>query len=286
MSSKKELLIGAHVSIAGGVHNAFQRALSIGASTFQIFTASSRSWNEKPLSIEECALFDQARKDSGIDVVVSHASYLINIASSVPKIFHPSQKALKDELVRCQQLGIQYLVLHPGAHTGSGVDVGIENVARALDTVLEAVPGKTMIVLESMAGQGTTLGGTFEELKAIRAACTHKKRIGFCLDTCHMYSAGYDIASDGGYEKVVKECDSLIGLEHVKVIHVNDSKTKLASHVDRHEALGKGTIPLAMFDLLVNDRRFNDVPKILETPTDLAMELYAKEIAMLKKMAG
>lgn len=284
MSSKKSLLIGAHVSIAGGVHNAFQRAVSIGASTFQIFTSNSRSWNEKALSNDECELFDQARKDSGIDVMVAHASYLINIASSTPKIFYSSQKALKDEVVRCQQLGIQYLVLHPGAHTGSGVEQGIGNVARALDAVLEAVPGQTMIVLESMAGQGTTLGGTFEELKEIRSACAHKKRIGFCLDTCHMYSAGYDLASDGGYEKIIKQCDVLIGLEHVKVIHVNDSKTKLASHVDRHEALGKGTIPLAMFELLVNDHRFKDVPKILETPTDPVMELYIKEIAMLKKM--
>lgn len=284
MSSKKELLIGAHVSIASGLHNAFDRAVSIGASTFQIFTSSSRSWHEKPLTDDDCSLFDQARQNTGIDVIIAHASYLINVASSTPKIFHPSQKALKDELVRCQQLGIPYLVMHPGAHTGSGVEQGIENIVRALDTVLEAIPGKTIIVLESMAGQGTTLGSTFEELEAIRSACVHKKRIGFCLDTCHMYSAGYDIATEEGYAKVLKKCDALIGLENVKVIHINDSKTPLSSHVDRHEALGNGTIPLTTFELLVNDRRFKDVPKILETPTDAAMKLYAHEIALLKKM--
>lgn len=284
MPAKKEILIGAHVSIAGGLHHAFDRALSIGASTFQIFTSSSRSWHEKPLPKEDCALFDRARKDSGIDVVVAHASYLINIASSTPKTFYSSQKALKDELVRCEQLGIQYLVLHPGAHTGSGVEQGIENIVRALDAVLEAVPGKTMIALESMAGQGTTLGSHFEELKAIRNACSHKKRIGVCLDTCHMYSAGYDIGTEEGYKATMKQCDEIIGLEHVKVIHVNDSKTKLGSHVDRHEALGKGTIPLSTFELLINDQHFNNVSKILETPTDAAMKLYAQEIELLKKM--
>lgn len=279
-------LIGAHVSIGGGVHTAFDRALSIGANTFQIFTANARSWHEKQLDDDACKQFDTARQASGIDVVVSHASYLINIASSTPKTFYSSQKALKDEVARCESLGIEFVILHPGAHIGAGVEAGIANVARALDAVLEAVPGRTMIVLEGMAGQGTTLGATFEELHTIRSACSHKKRIGFCLDTCHLYSAGYDLASDDGYNNVMKQFDELIGLEHVNVIHVNDSKTVCGSHVDRHEALGKGTIPLFVFEQLVNDHRFKHVPKILETPTDPAMELYAKEIAMLKKMAG
>jgi deoxyribonuclease-4 len=284
MSAKKNLLVGSHISISGGLHKAFSRAASIDCSTFQIFTKSSRSWHEKPLTEDECELFTNAQKEVGITPVVAHTSYLINIASSVPKIAHPSRAALKDELIRCHQLDIPYLVLHPGAHTGAGVERGIENIAQSLDEVLESVRGKTIIALETMAGQGTTLGGTFEELKTIRSLCRHKSRVGVCLDTCHMFSAGYDISSEEGYKKVIHQFDELIGLENIKVIHVNDSKTPLGSHVDRHEALGKGSIPLETFRLLVNDQRFSDVPKILETPTDREMKLFAHEIAMLRKM--
>jgi deoxyribonuclease-4 len=276
-----KLLIGAHVSIAGGLYKAFERSTAIGGTVMQIFTKSSRSWYQKPLSKEDIALFAQHWQRSGIADVVVHNTYLVNIAAADAQLEKKSVEALKDELHRCEQLNIPYLVMHPGSHGGFGEEQGLKKIAKNLDIILGTAEGNTKIVLETTAGQGTALGTSFEQIAAIRSWCKEKKRIGVCIDTCHIFSAGYDIASEEGYEKTMKQCDNIIGLSHVKVMHINDSKTPLGSHVDRHENLGKGTIPLKTFERMVNDKRLAQVPKILETPDE---DLYAKEIAMLNKM--
>lgn len=276
----KKILVGAHMSGAGSLHLAFDRGEAVGCTAMQIFTKSNRSWHDKPLSQEQIETFKKRWEASSIESVIVHASYLINIGSSKPEVEHKAIKALIDEVQRCQQLDIPYLVLHPGSHLGAGEEVCIKQIAKNLDTVFDVCDGKTMILLETMAGQGTNVGNTFEQLAAIRAACEHKRKIGICLDTCHIFTAGYELATEDDYKKVIKQFDEIIGLDHLKAIHLNDSKTACGSRVDRHECLGKGQIPLKIFELIMDDHRLNDIPKILETPDP---ELYKQEIDILKK---
>jgi deoxyribonuclease-4 len=263
----------------------FERGASVGCTALQIFTKSNRQWFEKDIPDEEIMLFKQAHKESDIKAVVVHAGYLINIGSGKESTAKLSTNALLGEVHRCQGLGLPTLILHPGAHVGSGVDVSIKHIAARLDDVFERSDGTVAIALETMAGQGTSVGSTFEQLAQIRALCHHKKHVTFCLDTCHVFAAGYDITSEDGFTKMLKNFDDVVGLEHLSAIHVNDSQGVLASHVDRHAALGKGHIPLETFASMMNDRRLTHVPKILETPSDAAMKLWAKEIALLKEMA-
>ena len=286
MTSKKNILVGAHVSIAGEMYKSVERALSIGATTMQIFTKSSRSWVAKKLTDQNCEDFKTAVKSSGLSHLVAHASYLINIGTHDGETERKAVDALTDELMRCEQLGIPYLVLHPGSHVGEGIEKGIKQIAKHLDAILQKIDGKTIIALETMAGQGTNLGSTFEEIKTIIDLCEEKKRIGVCLDTCHIFSAGYDISTTDGYKKVMKSFDEIIGLKKLKVVHINDSKTAFNSHKDRHEELGKGSIPLETFKLIMHDKNLENIPKILETPTDDEMKLYCKEIKLLKELSA
>lgn len=260
------LLLGAHMSISGGLEKAIERGASIGCTTLQIFTKSNRQWNAKTLSAQEIELFKSTVKSLQMGPIVAHATYLINIASADPKISNASTEALAMELARCQSLDIPYLVLHPGSYGKGTPEEGLERISYHLDQIFEKVPGNTLILLETMAGQGTALCWNFEQIATVIQKSHHKKRLGVCFDTCHAFVAGYDFKDSKSYEHMWQQFDEHIGLERLKAIHVNDSKKGLGSRVDRHEHIGKGALGLEPFALLFNDPRFFDIPKILETP--------------------
>ncbi len=281
MKKQNEQLVGAHVSIAGGLHKSVAQALELGATTMQIFTKSNRSYKAKPLTQEEIDTFRQAVKESGLQKPVAHCSYLINIGSPKEDVAQRSTAALTHELERCQQLGIPYLVLHPGSHLKSGEDECITRIAKNLDKVLEIADGTTTICLETMAGQGTNIGYAFEHLRAIIDQCENNKHLGVCFDTCHVFAAGYNITTQQDYDMVMKQFKDIIGVRRLKVFHINDSKMPLGAKRDRHASLGEGEIPKNVFSFIMNDEPFTNVPKILETPDP---ELYAKEIKELYGM--
>lgn len=268
IQSKKRLLLGAHMSISGGFTKAIERGLSINCSVIQIFTKSNRQWRAKTITKTEAEEFKTTVKESGIHSITAHASYLINVGSPNKETVKKSIDALIVELQRSEQLGIQYLVLHPGSHLKSGEDVCIEQIAHNIDIALKKSPGKTMLLLETMAGQGSAVGYKFEHLTAIRKMSSQKKRIGVCFDTCHAFAAGYQFGTPKQYQKMWAKFDATVGLKHLKVIHLNDSKKECGSKVDRHQDIGKGKLGPAPFKLLFNDPRFFDIPKILETPKE------------------
>jgi len=265
---KHRLLLGAHMSIAGRFEKAIEQGASLGCTTIQLFTKSNRQWQAKPISQEEADAFRAAVKSSGIDPVVAHATYLINIGSPNPEIEGKSTKAVIDELQRCDKLDIPYLVLHPGSHVDTGEQECLERIARNLDTILASAPGNAKILLETMAGQGSSVCYNFDHIATIRRLSHHKHRVGVCFDTCHAFAAGYNFTTPEGYNAMWDEFDKSIGLEHLYVIHVNDSLKELDSRVDRHADIGKGKIGPEAFSLLFNDPRFFDIPKILETPKE------------------
>ncbi len=279
--AKHGLLLGAHLSSSGGLEKAILAAPALGCTCLQLFTHSNRQWDIAPLTQQQRADFAAARKQTGISALVAHASYLINIASDQQQTKALSRRTLAKELERCQELEIPFLVLHPGARLTQTVEQGVAAVAESLDEICEKVPGKSMILLEIMAGQGTVLGSTLEELAAMRAGVAHKKRIGFCFDTCHAFAAGYDFTTPQKYEAFWKRFDDVLGLEHLKVIHLNDSKGKLGSHLDRHANIGEGELGLEAFRLIMNDPRLFDVPKILETPYESQKD-YEKNLEILR----
>jgi len=279
---KKKILIGAHLSISGGLEKSAERAASIGCTTMQIFTKNNKAWFGKTIDEEEAKLFRKAVKSAGLSKIMAHCSYLINLASAKREVEQKSVAALKHELHRCEQLGIPYLVLHPGSHLGAGVEKGIKKVVKNLATVLKTASGKTTILLETMSGQGTNIGATFEEIKEIYKNCEYKKLLGVCLDTCHIFAAGYDISTPEEYEKTIKKFQRIIGLSRLKAIHINDSKTECGSKKDRHENIGKGEIPIEAFKLIMQDKRLSKIPKILETPSADGMTEYKREVRRLK----
>lgn len=260
--------LGAHESTAGGLHLAFDRIMSVGGESLQIFTRNQRQWHAPPLSQEEVALFRDKWVEAGKMPVAAHASYLINLASGDKNMAAKSIAAFGRELQRCQQLAIPWLVIHPGSHGGAGVETGLTRIAANLDAVFETAGERdsTMVLLETTAGQGTSLGSSFEELAMIRAQSHYADRLGICFDTCHVFAAGYDIRSPKAYEKTINAFDRSIGCSHLHFFHLNDSKKPLASRVDRHEHIGKGSIGLEGFRCLVNDERFQSHPMTLETP--------------------
>lgn len=284
MTKADKTLIGSHISAAGGIYKAIERGESIGCTAMQIFSKSNRMWFDKKISDQDATTFRDEAKQSSIKQIIVHAGYLINIGSNKEETAKQSTNALLDEVNRCQQLGLKYLVLHPGSHTGAGTEACIKQVAANLDHVIEKSDGSVIILLETMAGQGTNIGATFQELAQIRALSHHKKNIGVCLDTCHIFAAGYDISTKDSYDKMITDFDAIIGLDHLHAIHLNDSQTALGSRVDRHAPLGEGKIPLEVFSWIMNDKRFTNVAKVLETPSDAEMKLWGKEIKMLKAM--
>jgi deoxyribonuclease-4 len=263
----RDLLLGAHFSIAKGLHQALYEAETYGCTALQIFTKNSITWKERTLTREEIHRFDQVRKQTGITSIASHTSYLINLATPERKKHVMSCNALKQELIRSSMLDIPFVVLHPGAHLGKGKDQGIDKIALSINKIFDQIPDTQIrLLLETTAGQGSGLGHTFEQLALIRDKIVNRNRIGICLDTSHVFAAGYDIRTPETYRKVMDTFDAIIGLENLYVIHLNDSKKELGSRVDRHEHIGRGYIGIKAFELLMNDMRFWDIPKIIETP--------------------
>ncbi len=259
-------LLGAHESGAGGLHLAFDRLLQVGGEALQLFTRNQRQWNPHPLTADEISLFRAAWQQAGHLPVASHASYLINLASGKQELIDKSITALVAEIHRCEQLGISFVVIHPGSHGGDGIDVGLTRFTKALDLALDETGAGVTVLLETTAGQGTGLGSRFEELAFILEHSRVPQRLGVCVDTCHIFAAGYDIRTLSAYTQTMEEFDRLVGVGRIKFFHLNDSKQKLANRVDRHEHIGQGAIGLDGFRSLLNDPRFADHPMTLETP--------------------
>ena len=282
---KYPVLLGAHMSVAGGVHNAVDRATSVGCTALQVFTKNNNQWNGKPFTEEDIALYKKKITAAGIAPVVSHDSYLINLCGTNPDILKKSRAAFIDELERCETLGIPLLNFHPGSHLGLGDEEGIKGICESLNIAhSETKNVKVKSVLEATAGQGTNIGFKFEHLRAIIDGVEHPERMAVCIDTCHIFAAGYDISTEKGYEETFILFDEIVGLDRLVAFHVNDSKKGLGSHVDRHENIGKGAIGLTGFRLLMNDERFSHIPKILETPKSDDLHEDVENMNVLKSL--
>ena len=284
--AKAAEMLGAHVSTQGGVHTAPARAEAIGATALQLFTKTPNQWREPTITPEVREAFQQELERTGIRAVVSHDSYLINLASPDAELSKRSVASFTAELERCESLGIPYVVSHPGNYmdgSSSGLARNADNYARCLDRV----PGRVMVLLETTAGTGTALGARFEELAALRAAIPtpHRDRVGYCADTCHLFSAGYDLLHD--YDGVWKQWEACLGLRHLRCLHLNDSKTPFGSRRDRHELIAEGSLGAAPFRRIMTDPRFDTVIKILETPKGEDMvTLDRKMLRRLRAYAG
>jgi deoxyribonuclease-4 len=262
-------LLGAHQSIAGGRHLAFARIAQVGGESLQIFTANQRQWRVSAPGEEEIARFREAWREHGKMPVAAHASYLINLAALEPEAAAKSAAALVDELHRCRLLGIRLLVIHPGSHGGAGVEAGLARVVHQLDLALEQAEVLDVdfrILLETTAGQGTSLGSRFAELGWLLGRSRYPGHLGVCIDTCHMFAAGYDLRGEEGYGRTLAELEQEVGLDRVRFVHLNDSKKGCGSRVDRHAHIGQGEIGDEGFRLLLNDPRFSHLPMVLETP--------------------
>jgi deoxyribonuclease-4 len=265
--SSQNILLGAHFSIAGGLHKAIFTASEYGCTALQIFTKNSNQWRERILTDDEIERFNQAREQTGIKSISSHTSYLINLGSPDKSKFNRSIKALKYELVRSSQLGISRVIMHPGSHMGKGEEKGLRRVALGINKTFDAAPKITCrLLLETTAGQGSNLGYTFEHLARISELVEAEEQIGFCFDTCHTFAAGYDLRTRSAYQKTMRAFDHILGLDRLCAIHLNDAKKGLGSKRDRHEHIGKGAIGIDAFRCIMNDPRLRSVPKILETP--------------------
>lgn len=274
------MLIGAHVSVAGGVSRAFERARGYRAKSLQIFTRTARGWSSAPLAEEERCLFRAEARRTGLPSI-AHGSYLVNLGSEEPILRERSILSMIDELTRCEHLGVSQLVVHPGGHLDEAR--GLKLIAAGLDQVHAATPRfRSRIALEVTAGQGSSLGWKFEHLVEVLSLVKRPDRLGVCLDTCHLFAAGYDISTRRGYEQVMSRLDAMIGLDRVTAFHLNDCKKPLGCRVDRHEEIGRGTLGLTAFRCLVRDRRFRDCVAVLETPFP---ERYGKSIRLLESLA-
>jgi len=281
------LLLGAHMSIAGGLHKAFERGEDLGCTAIQIFTKNASQWRAPQIPKQEVTMFLQERVRTGIQVI-AHDAYLINMCSSNHGLYTRSKAAFMDEMERAELLEIPYLVMHPGAHTGAGEDAGMEALVRAFNDLLRDSGGfRVQILLENTAGQGTALGNRFEQLGRVIREVGQPERMGVCLDTCHAFAAGYDLRDSDVYQEVLAHFDKVVGLEWVKAWHVNDSKKGLGSRVDRHEHIGLGMLGVKCFKLVMNDPRFTHVPKILETPKLLdGIDMDPVNLALLRGLVA
>jgi deoxyribonuclease-4 len=288
---------GAHVSVAGGYARAVTAAGDLGMTAVQLFVSSPRmwpvrakgdGWEGKPLDAAAVTSFQAARRERGVERAVAHASYLINLATPAAEAHRRSVAALVLELTRAEQLGLEGLVVHPGSPGDAGAEAGIAQVVAGVDEVHRRCPGfRARVLLETTAGQGKTLGHRFEELAAVLKAVKDPDRLGFCVDTCHVFAAGYALAPAKAYRATLRQWDDLIGVERIQAFHVNDSQKPLGSRVDRHAHVGQGCLGLEPFRLLVRDRRFKDVPMLLETPKGVvAGEAWdAVNLATLRELA-
>lgn len=278
--------IGAHVSTEGGVANAPLEAAAIGARSFALFTGSSNRWSSKAPNDEAVEAFKENCRLGGYtpDLILPHDNFLINLGSPDPAKLHLSRMSFIEEIKRCEQLGLTMLNFHPGSHLKELTpEECLDRIAESVNIALEQTEGVTA-VLESTAGQGSNLGYTFEQLARVIDRIEDKSRVGVCVDTCHSYSAGYDLADDEGYKQTWKEFDEVIGANYLKAIHLNDDLRKLGSRIDRHAEIGKGTLGMEFFRRFVNDPRFDDMPIILETPNPGIWPTEIKMLYQLQKM--
>ena len=276
--------IGAHTSAAGGSYNALYEGREIGASTIQLFTSNQKQWQGRQISSEEVKLWEKALEETGLQEVMSHDSYLINLGSPDPELLRKSRQAFREEIERCHLLKIPYLNFHPGAATDRDESKCIETIAESLleyESLLDQ--GNTRLLLEMTAGQGTSIGHRFEQIAEIIGYLHKKIPIGVCIDTCHIFAAGYDIRTEEGWEKTLAEFDKIIGLSHLFAFHLNDSQKDLGTRVDRHACLGQGKIGLESFRFLMTSPKTRGLPKYLETPDGPSG--WKKEIAQLRNFA-
>ncbi len=275
-------LLGAHISTQGGLHTLFARADAIDASAAALFAKNSNQWKGKELTDDAIATFAAQRT---VGPLLTHASYLINLATTNEEFHRKSIAAMIDELDRAERLGIHAVVLHPGAHVGAGANAAIDQIARSLDQIHAALPNHRVVtLLETAAGQGSCVGCTFEELGQMIDRVDDKQRVGICVDTCHIFAAGYDIKTRRGYRKTIDEIERFVGIENVGAFHLNDSKKPLGSRVDRHQHIGEGEIGLEAFRMLLNDPRFKRIPKVLETPKTIETVSDRKNLATLRAL--
>ncbi len=264
-----QALLGAHFSIAGGLENALKDAKAYGCNTCQIFTKNANTWRERVLSTEEVDKFLSDQKQSGVQIIASHTSYLINLATPDVNNRKKSCDALVQEMRRAHALGLQFVILHPGSHKGTSEKEGVERIADNLQTILSrASETRPTILLETTAGQGDHLGYRFEQIAAMLDSMHDTCRLGVCLDTSHIFAAGYDIRITASYQKTMALFDKIIGVKQLKFIHLNDSKKELGSRVDRHTHIGDGFIGSEAFQCIMNDNRLQKVPKVIETPKE------------------
>ena len=281
-------ILGAHFSIAKGFHDAVYQANAYGCNTMQMFTKNATSWKERTVIPVEQELFERAKTETGIHSIFSHTSYLINLASPDPKKHAMSYSALKQELIRSSTLKIPYCILHPGAHMGSGIQAGLLKISESLNRIFaETADTTSRLLLETTAGQGSGLGHTFEQLAEIVDRIELKERVGICLDTCHIFAAGYDLRTPETYQQSMNHFDAVLGLDQLRAIHVNDSKKKLGSRVDRHTHIGKGALGVSPFRQLLNDERLLHIPKLLETAhTEGDMDWTARNLDLMRSLVS
>ena len=277
--------IGAHMSIAGGLFRALERGAALGCAAVQIFLKSHRQWAARPLADEDVRAFARARRRTGIRLVFAHASYLVNLAAPANAAWAQAVDAFTDELERAEALGLGSVVIHPGSHMGEGVEAGLARVIQALDEVTRRTAGMRLkIALENTAGAGNVLGRSFAELGALIRRAQRPERLGVCIDTCHLFAAGYDIRRATGYRRAIDECAAEVGLGRVLAFHLNDANAPLGSGLDRHANIGEGRLGLPAFRFLLNDPRFIRTPKVLETPKEPEPTADLRNLATLRRL--
>ena len=283
--TKKQILLGAHMSIGGGVHMAIERGCSIKCTAIQMFVKNNMQWFARPLNRVEIRTFLNHAQRGELLSIFAHANYLINLAATNPQFLENSIRALSEELIRADQLELPFLVLHPGAHLGAGEEAGLWKIADSINRVFRRISKvKTKIALETTAGQGSCLGHRFEQIAHIIAKVREPERLCVCVDTAHLFAAGYDIGREAGVKKTFREFDRVIGRERLAAIHLNDSKTARGSRVDRHQHIGKGEIGLDAFRFIMSEPRFRKIPKVLETPKGKELREDVMNLRKLRSM--
>ncbi|MBD3228337.1 MAG: deoxyribonuclease IV [Candidatus Lokiarchaeota archaeon] len=279
------MLLGAHMSIAKAPYLAITRGKKIDSETIQIFVKSNRRWNAKPMSQKKIDEFIETRKKSNINPIFSHNTYLVNLASTDEKTLQKSIKCFRYEILTSEKLGLEYIVMHPGSHLGDGEEKGIKKISSNLrKLILDTEEAKIKILIETTAGQGTNIGYKFDQIKKILDQVDVEERTGVCLDTCHIFASGYDFRTEKDYNKMIDELNSLFGLEQISAVHLNDSVGELGSRLDRHEHIGKGKIGLDGFKNFLLDKRFENIPGVLETPKSKDLSMDKRNIDILRSL--
>ncbi len=279
--------IGAHMSIEGGLYRALERGHALACGAVQIFLKSHRQWAGRPLGADDVRAFATARRTTGIRLVFAHASYLINLAAPGAPQWKQAVDAFTDELERAEALGLSCVVIHPGSHVGQGIDAGVARIVAALDVVTRRTAGyRVKVALENTAGAGGTLGKSFAELGRMIRGAARPERLGICIDTCHLFAAGYDVRTPVGWAAAMQECGREVGFPRILAFHLNDARAPLGSGLDRHEHIGRGFLGRAPFRLLLTDTRLRRVPKVLETPKEPDPAADRRNLAVLRRLRG